>query len=179
VASWCSLSPLRWGGATVAYFSDSDESGNNTFATGTLAINVDQTTNSYTTAFTNMAPSDVETVRFDVVNTGSLPVNIRGYAVGSWNTSGLDDTIMKVTKVEYYNGGWQTLAGDGTYALTGEYYYSDSGTASGTMMELAAGATENFRLTVEFDSSADNSYQGKTYTSQVHVDAKQIAASWN
>ena len=164
-------------GATGAYFSDVKTSADNTFTAGTLTISIDQTMETINPVISNWAPGDTELVRFNVDNTGSLPVNLRGFANGTWNNSTLVDTLVKVTKVEYYNaaGNWVTIIAN-TAGLMGKYYYSSNGTNSG-LYELAGGATEQFRLSVYFDSAADNAYQGKTYTASLTMEAKQTGAS--
>jgi hypothetical protein len=123
----------------------------------------------------NWAPGEETTVRFDVQNTGTLPVNLASYAVGSWGVSGLNDNLVKVTKVEVWNGsGWQTVTANPA-GISGIVYYSPDGTNS-SLWEVAGGARAYVKLTVLFDSSADDSYQAQTFTAQIHVGAKQVAA---
>lgn len=160
------------GSATYAWFDSQDTSGDNTFVAGTLTIDVQQNAE-WTTPVTNWQPGEETTVRFDVKNTGSLPVYMKGYAMGSWSGTGLNADMVKVTKVEYYDAGvWHQIIANPS-GLTGEYFYNTNGVEADTMWALAAGATEQFRLTVLFSSDAGNSYQGATYTAQVHMTGKQ------
>jgi len=71
-------------GATRAYFSDTETSAGNTFTAGTLSINLynQNTTDALQFSLTNWAPGDETLVNFDVLNAGSLPINIRGFAAG-------------------------------------------------------------------------------------------------
>jgi predicted ribosomally synthesized peptide with SipW-like signal peptide len=166
--------------ATWSYFTANDTSEDNEFITGTMQIDIDQTMESLPVVVDNWAPGQSEVVRFNVDNTGSLPVHLKGYAAGTWGDPGLDDGMVKVTKVEYKNGSTWTDITSSASGLTGEYYYSPNGTDS-SLYELAAGSSEEFRLTVEFDASADNSYMNKTYTAEIHMAAKQTdpsGATW-
>ena len=160
--------------ATGAYFSDTDTSSANTFATGTLRINIDQSMQTtINPVISNWYPGGETTVRFNIQNTGTLPVNLAAYALGSWGVYGLDDSLVKVTKVEYWDAGaWHTIKEDLT-GIAGIVYYSPTGD-NVNLWTLPGAATEEFRLTVKFDESADNTYQNKTYTATLHAGAKQV-----
>jgi len=167
-------------GATTAYFTSSDTTSNNTFTAGTLEISLDQTMQTISPVISNWAPGQETSVRFNVDNTGSLPVHLRAFALGSWNEAALDDDMVKVIKAEYYkesSSSWVTIKSDSN-GLADYIYYSPDGTDS-ALWELAGGATEQIKLSVLFDSAADNAYQGKTYTAAITVEAKQTnAPSW-
>lgn len=159
-------------GATGAYFTDTDTSSANTFATGTLSINIDQSMQTINPVISDWYPGGETTVRFNIQNTGTLPVNLAAYALGSWNFSSSDPTLVKVTKVEYWDGTWYTIKANPA-GITSIVYYSQDG-SSNNLWALAGGATEEFRLTVKFNESADNTYQDKTYTATLHAGAKQV-----
>lgn len=170
-------------GGTFAFFSDTATSETNSFGTGTLSIEIDQDdqVGGINPVISNLAPGQSTTVLFDVNNNGSLPVNLRGFAVGSWSgefgSETPDPTLMKVTLVEYWNGSaWTPIVSD-SEGLSGEFYYSPNG-QNLSLFELAAGDHEDFRLTVELDDSASDLYQGKSFNASITADAKQTNAAW-
>lgn len=169
------------GGATFAYFTDTATSGQNTLATGTLNVEIDQTAGIFqnTTPVTNWQPGEERQIRFDVTNDGTLPVYLRAAATGDWANTALDENLVKVTLVEFWNGSaWQTLASNPS-GLTGFVYYSIGGLDSG-LIELAGADREHFRLTVLLDPSANNSYQGQNFNAIITVQARQatVGATW-
>lgn len=169
-------------GGTMAYFTASADSNANTITTGTMELQVNQGADLFqpSTAITNLQPGETQFVRFDVQNTGTLPVNLRAAATGSWTSRpALDATKMEVTKVEFWNGsGWQQITANDN-GLTGFVYYSPDG-SSNSLLTLNGGATMQFRLTVQLDPTADTNYAGQTYTTTLHVQAKQTdpLATW-
>lgn len=172
------------GATTFAYFIDSDEGTGNTFATGTLSIDLlNQNTNDPfqgEALITNWAPGETAFVNFDVLNDGTLPVYLRGFATGEWIPNSLDASLVKVTKVERWNGsGWEKL-GEDENGLTGEFYYSTDGTES-SLIALEPNQRAQIQLTVVLDGSAGNEYQGKEFVSSLFVQAKQTTegATWD
>jgi len=168
-------------GATFAFFSDTETSTGNTLGTGTLTIDIlDQNADSdfgSETLGTNWQPGEERLVNFDVKNTGSLPINLRGFATGSWNFSPSAGDKVSVTKVEAWNGSsWSTLA---TGPVTGYFYYSPDGT-NNSLYEVAAGDRAQLQLTVELDSSAGDEFQGRTFTATLQAEGKQTndSTSW-
>lgn len=167
-------------GATFAFFTDTDNSTGNTLSTGTLEIDiVDQNSSDPFQAeslVTNWQPGEEKLVNFDVKNIGTLPVNLRGFASGTWNDAGLDsENRVKVVKVERYDGGWQTLMTNAA-GITGYFYDSSDGTSGGTLFDLAPGSRSQFQLTVKLDENAGNNFQNKTFTASLQVEAKQLNA---
>ena len=65
-------------GGSIAYFSDTDVSGNNTFTAGTLEIDVDGTNGVWEDGFTldDMKPCYTDYINFKINNTGNNPVDI-------------------------------------------------------------------------------------------------------
>jgi predicted ribosomally synthesized peptide with SipW-like signal peptide len=170
-------------GATFAYFSAKDTSTGNTFGTGILKISI--TGQNSDSGFqnqslgTNWQPGETRLVNFDVKNTGSLPVNLRGFATGTWGYTSLDSqNMVKVTKVEAWNGaGWTTLV-DSAPGITGYFYYSPNGTDA-SLYEVAAGGRAQLQLSVTLDSSAGDGFQGQTFTATLQVEGKQTnATTW-
>jgi len=171
-------------GATFAYFSDNATSNGNVLASGTLTVEItDQNANTPFAGeaiISNWAPGDDALVNFDVKNTGSIPANIRGFATGTWGVPELDDqNMVKVTKVERWNGAsWEELASSPP-DITGLFYYSPDGTNT-ALLAVNAGDRAQFQLTVEFDEDAGNDFQTQSFTSSLQVEAKQTndLVSW-
>lgn len=170
--------------ATGAFFSDTETAGNNTMTAGSLDVSV-SVQNEPTTAFTNIplednwAPGEEVLVNFDVNNTGTLPLNLRGAATGTWGEPGLDSqNMVKVTKVERWEGsGWDELVSNPA-GITGLFYYSPDGTNT-ALFEVAPGAAAQFQLTVKFDEAAGNEFESKVFTTAVQVEAKQTNAPFS
>lgn len=165
-------------GATFAYFSATDTSTGNTLSTGTLTVNI--TDQNADTDFqseslgSNWQPGEEKLVNFDVKNTGSLPVNLRGFATGTWGNSSLDSqNKVYVTKVERWNGAsWETLASG---VITGYFYYSPNGT-NAALFTVNGGDRAQLQLTVKLDETAGNDFQGQTFTATLQAEAKQTNA---
>jgi hypothetical protein len=115
-------------------------------------------------------------VNFDVKNTGSLPMNIRGFATGSWNFTPSAGDKVSVTKVEAWNGSsWVNL---GTGPFTGYFYYSPSGTDT-ALYVVNGGDRVQLQLTVKLDETAGDEFQGKTFTTSLQAEGKQTnTAVW-
>jgi len=165
------------GGATFAFFSDTKTSTENTFAAGTLEVNI--TDQNADTLFeseaivSNWAPGDQSFVNFDVKNVGTLPVNLRGFATGTWGDSGLDSqNMVKVIQVERWDGSnWVNILSNSS-GITGYFYWSPNGTNT-ALYTVTSGDRAQLRLTVEFDTNAGNDFQNQTFTSSLQVEAKQ------
>lgn len=145
------------GGATFAYFTDSEAINYNKLTAGTVKISLDDPNGTLPFDITNMAPGDQETFRLDVLNEGSLAVDVSGTVTGVWDD--LDtDKYMNITGLDYYDeiNGWTPV---------------DSNVDS----TVEAGKTLQIRLVLEFDKDADNAYQGKTYRGSFIVNAIQSA----
>lgn len=171
-------------GATYAFFTDADTSVNNRFDTGELSIDIDQSMVGSGNLLIEDAwlPGEDSVVRFNVENDGDLPVFLRGLATGEWlnnNFEGSDD-IVKVTRVEYLEGGdWVTLANNGEGIEDFVYYATNQSGNEGSLIQLNAGSTEQFRLTVELDESAGNDYQNRSYLGNIVVQARQTTSGAN
>lgn len=170
-------------GGTFAFFTSQANSTGNSLTAGSVTVSVvDQNQDS---AFvnealaSNWAPGDQTLVNFDVKNSGTLPVNLSGFAAGTWNNPTLDSlNKVKVVKVERYNGiGWETILNIPT-GITGNFYYTSDGTTGGIPYVVNPGDRAQLQLTVEFDSTADDQFEGAIFTSQIQVNAKQTNAPW-
>ena len=162
-------------GATFAFFSATDTSTENTLATGTLFLNIQDQNGAddfqAETLGTNWQPGETRLVNFDVKNTGSLPMNIRGFATGTWSFPLLDSqNKVSVTKVEAWNGSsWVTLA---TGPVTGYFYYSPLGTIA-DLYVVNGGDRAQLQISVKLADDADNLFQGKTFTTTLQAEGKQ------
>lgn len=174
------------GGGTYSYFSTTDPA-SGTLATGTLAINLlnQNEPTDFSFAVSNMMPGGTAFVNFDVQNNSTTGVQIRGAAFGEWvGVTSPNNGLVGVVKVERYDGGWQTLAGDGSTPITGMFYNSQDGTddelndgGTDALYTIPAGGKDQFRLTVKLDSLTGDKYQGKTYNASVKVQARQDGAT--
>jgi len=171
-------------GATFAFFSDTETSTGNTFASGTLDVSItDQNSDDLfqgEAVVSDWKPGNQTFVNFDVKNVGSLPVNLRGFAAGTWNVPALDSqNMVKVVQVERWDGSsWANILSNPS-GITGYFYWSPNGNNS-ALYTVNAGDRAQLRLTVEFDPDAGNDFQGQTFTSSLQVEAKQIndSTSW-
>lgn len=167
-------------GATFAFFSDTETSTGNTLTAGTLNIEItDQNSDNLfenEVLVTNWAPGEQRFVNFDVKNFGSLPVNLRGFAAGTWGNSTLDSqNMVKVVQVERWDGAtWANMMANSA-GITGYFYWSPDGLNS-ALYTLNAGDRAQLRLTVEFDAGANNDFQGLTFTASLQAEAKQTNA---
>ncbi|PIQ91923.1 MAG: hypothetical protein COV70_01695 [Parcubacteria group bacterium CG11_big_fil_rev_8_21_14_0_20_39_22] len=170
-------------GTTGAFFTDSETTGDNRFQAGTLSIDIDQSSQgSLPIIVDNWAPGETATVRFDVENTGTLPLNLRTSYNGSWNFAG-DPGYFKVTKIERFNESnstWATLAQSTNGIGTGSQVYVSPTGAEASLYSVSPGEIVRLRQVVLFDSQAGNEFQGRTYTANITVDAKQVneGATW-
>lgn len=169
-------------GGTFAYFTATASSEGNTLGAATAGLEVVEQngTDPYAFAITNWAPGDSTVLNFDILNTGSIDLFIRGYALGTWGDGALDaEDRVKVTKVERYSGGaWEELDADAA-GITGYFYYSLDGTDTAHFM-VAPDARAQLRLTVEFDVDAGDDFQGQTFTAGIFAEGRQTdaAATW-
>lgn len=160
---------------TYSYFSSQDTSAGNTITAGTLSVDLlnQNETTPLAFAVTGMFPGDEQFVNFDVKNNSTETINLRGYAQGTWDSvAGGVDSLMQVTKVEYWDGdSWETI-NSAAEGITGVFYYSPNGT-NAALFDVAPNGTAQFRLTVKLDELAGNIYQGEQYNASVTVEGKQ------
>lgn len=173
--------------ATGAFFTDKEISEKNTFTAGTLTVDINDQNSTEPFASeilaTNWQPGEERFVNFDVLNTGSLPVKLRGFASGTWSLGGpdhdvtLDPTKVQVMKIERYDGGWIDVITTGP--VLGYFYYSSNG-ADASLFDVAPGQRAQLRLTVVLDDDAGNDYQSAVFTSTIQVEARQTTsgATW-
>jgi predicted ribosomally synthesized peptide with SipW-like signal peptide len=167
-------------GATFAFFSDTEISTGNTLTAGTLDIEItDQNSDDPfqdEILVTNWAPGEQRFVNFDVKNFGSLPVNLRGFATGTWGDPDLDsENRVKVVQVERWDGATWANVQSNPSGITGYFYWSPDGT-NNALYTLNSGDRAQLRLTVEFDAGAGDNFQGEIFTASLQAEAKQTNA---
>ncbi|WP_423800235.1 TasA family protein [Neobacillus sp. SAB-20_R2A] len=166
------------GGGTFAIFTSSASNTNNTFAAGTLTINLDQQDPTGAGYFTvnNMAPGDKNGVfdatkpdnglkRITVSNSGSLELR---YDIATTLTGAL---------AEQDPDGDGPTTGDG-YPLTITIYDKDGNVITPNTDNnrvLAPSSSEDLYVKYELPKDAGNGYQGKSATFGITVNAEQTA----
>lgn len=166
------------GGATVAYFSDTETSTDNTFAAGTLDLKVDGNDTVTAINLSNKKPGDAaEAAVWLLRNNGSLPGTL------SFQTGAVTNTDNTPTDFEAWTGTplapvqpgelggkmtiamWMDKDGDGTYE-DGDYYLKNDG----TLVDFATDGTINYY-------TAD-SLASKTWTTATPVSATTDAGKF-
>jgi predicted ribosomally synthesized peptide with SipW-like signal peptide len=185
-------------GGTFAYFSDTETSENNTFSAGTLVFNIQDpvTTGHQVYDVSNMKPGDEVTRYLVVVNDGTLDMKWRAWLTET-GTGTLDEvltftwTLKPITYPSYAalaSAGY-TLAGPAgndhpimtnipTAGLTGQtntnMLWASPGAIAFTEKQAAV-----FKIVVKMLTTADNAYQGATYTGVLNFYATQYElADW-
>jgi len=153
---------------TVAYFTGAAQSAENVFTTGTLAVEVNQDA---PLNIPDVSPGDSYQLDFNVTNTGTNSVFIKGYVEGEWDKPELTTQTVSFEWLEVH---YQEL----------HYNIYQFGQAVGTeflvtgpdqigMLEIPAGETVNIRMSVKFSDSMDNEYQNAQLSLALHLAAKQ------
>lgn len=170
---------------TGAYFTDSEASTGNEFATGSVDIALDKTT--AIVAQANMAPGDEQDGSVTVTNSGSLEMR---YALSSVTTENVLAAQLDLTVWAEADEG--ASAGDTcatTPPETGALYPAgDLGSTTGTNVigdptggsqtgdrVLAANASELLCFHVKLPDATGNSFESVTTTAEFTFDAEQTA----
>ena len=164
------------GGATMAWFTDSDETAPVTFTAGTLMIDMDEPALTEEFADFNLDklnPGDTWEWEFDVRNEGTKSLNWGIYAcwkdtIGQENTDMGEDMLAMLADKGYGTGElsdvlvWQVFAdyGAGEVELTNGIL-PEEGPVAAYMKALASGADAvHIRIKATLPGEADNAYQG-------------------
>lgn len=161
-------------GVTSAYFTSKTKGADNVFSTGTVAVTLDTEEVVQGEGF---FPGSEHRIGFEVENTGTLPVELKGYFSGEWDDGQLDTDVIYFRNPEaLINFNWKAVK-EGTLAPGEEIELKDSLTNSS---RLNPGEKRQFQVTLVFDRDAGDEYQGAEFTSAIHIAAKQIApgADW-
>lgn len=168
---------------TGALFTDSDAVGANTFATGSVELTTNPTTN--VVSMSGMAPGDIKYGSVTVTNGGSLALR---YALKSVTT---EDTLAGQLALTVWDEAEEADAGAdcSTTVPTAKLYNAlKLGSIAGTQLfgsptagaqagdrALAAAASEVLCLKVELPSSTGNSFESLTTTATFTFDSEQTA----
>lgn len=171
-------------GATFAFFSNSSTSVNNTFASGTLDLLVDDNNESATESVTgsiiasNFAPGESVTGFISLHNPGSLPIAEVEMTADTTETNDggapsdmrgvLNLTVVRDDAVsdpacvdgDNYTSTIDIAVGDGVGPLTLAEFDNGGTDVFDAFPALAVSETRNICLTVTFESLAGNEYQG-------------------
>lgn len=153
------------GGATMAWFTDSEEV-TNTFTAGTLIIDAsDEWSNYIGEDWTNANPGDCEDKEFTVTNDGTKRMFVRFSFSGEWTD------LPKAAEDFVPDNGLVTIEPadgdlDNWTFIDGYWYYNGL---------LESDETINFTFKVCLDGpDTDNNYQGATFTISFNFDAIQV-----
>lgn len=182
--------------STSAYFSETGSSTSNTLTAGTLDLKLNGSDNvTATWNNTNMAPGDSVTASINLANTGTLTANhvevgpVTLVVTDNGTAASPDiDTLMQVTAASY--DGTDLLAVgahqlqdsnlNGWIDLNDLTFSANSG-ESGALDNLSApasggGSTKTISLSVQFRSSAGDTYQGDSVVMSVPFVLNQTAS---
>lgn len=144
---------LMIGGATVAWFTSEAENTGNSFASGTLEIDLDKPNGTHYFDIKNIAPGDKGSSPLTVSNSGSLDLR---YSFDLTREGGLfDGKAPLVISIADSNG--NEINPDGSRMLK-------------------PGANETFTVLWLMPFEADNSYQGQSGSLGIGVYAEQTTA---
>ena len=168
----------------MAWFTSQKSIENNLFQAGTLVIELAEGTPAEALMkFENMQPGDVEEATAVIKNAGSLPFKF--YAIISEDDSVLGNGgaeseggyLPDALDVTVTMGGGQVYKGTLTQLLDQVLVFADEYDIPVT---IAAGATANIGIKVEFNTAAGNEYQGASFTGTITFIATQVGnpAEW-
>lgn len=181
-----SLLALLVGGATMAYFTDSESVAGNYFTTGTVDV---ATGGSLPFEVTGMAPGDSVTDYLIVKNDGDLDMLFRVWA--SWVNDAefakqfTVDVVLNPTGegpgipdgyTQYGSDGADTFDSKTIYQLTNAnnaYNNHDAYFTDGWPMPPGYAAV--YKITVTLNKNAGNEWAGRTFRATMKVDATQAA----
>jgi predicted ribosomally synthesized peptide with SipW-like signal peptide len=172
------------GTGIMAWFTSQKSIENNLFQAGTLVIELaGDTPAEALMEFENMQPGDVEEATAVIKNAGSLPFKF--YAIISEDDSVLGNGgaeseggyLPDALDVTVTMGGGQVYKGTLTQLLDQVLVFADEYDIPVT---IAAGATANIGIKVEFNTAAGNEYQGASFTGTITFIATQVnnPAEW-
>jgi hypothetical protein len=155
-------------GATVAYFSGTQDRGGNTIATATIGVN----SNGFPLSFQNMLPGDWGFQDVEIVNQSTASADLFVQMLGDDPETGFNFCIPN----DYLDLRIEDLT-------LGGYWYWDSicklypGQATSVIVKVGdnvpPGGSKYLRIGLYLDIAAGNDYQGKSNTDTVHLIAVQ------
>lgn len=175
--------------STMAWFTSSATSTGNTFSSGTLKIDVNDSLNNNNSfeilKLDNMAPgADIGTKTLVIKNAGTLDLGM----FRSFSMSGSNDLANQIQVVTFKVTDW-SITGGVELALDYRWDYNKDGIL--TLYELAtkvpdygwdilglkSGANQTIEIGFKFLETAPNGVQGKSVTLNMNVVATQIKAA--
>lgn len=168
-------------GGTMAWFTDAQNSANNTFTAGTVKINMRGDIGAVPLTVSNIAPGDTITKYVVFQNTGTLGM-IFGTNVIAQIDEGNISQFLKVKITLNPSEGISWYGGFSPYGpAAGQLIYEGPITnlyAQYTLNNINAIALDpNYAAMYKFEITLDPAFtvQGATYQAQLHVDATQAA----
>lgn len=168
---------------TGAYFTDTDDIGSNTFATGNVSLSTTPTTNAI--SMSGMAPGDSQYGSITVANDGSLELR---YAVKSVTTENVLAAQLDMTVWDEAAEADTGTICSTTVPATTLYTAADLGSTTGVKVigdaatgtqtgdrVVAASGSEVLCLKVALPSATGNTYESLTTTATLTFDAEQTA----
>ena len=170
-------------GSTGAIFTDQELIRGNTFAAGTLDIKMSKGYDNPLSA-QNMAPGEVKSARYEVLNIGTLPVG--KVTVSAVNPTGspelfekLEVLVERIIRPGYpdehnetvFSGKLKDLAGQGNllwYDITGPNNLPDG------VLDMPHGWGVRADISVSLPADADNNYQNLSAGWDLVFDAVQV-----
>lgn len=153
-----------------AYFSAQAESADNIYVSGTLELVVTQ--DSMLTV-NNWRPGDENTLEFTLENTGSLPVSIKGYFDGEWQTPGLDSGLFEIISAEVLvDDVWSQLANETLYV--GQEFFVSANGMPDTIFVIQPQQQVEFLVTTRLSVATPDEYQNQEFVTSLHLAGKQV-----
>ena len=176
---------LLLGAGTVTYFSDTETSGGNSFAAGTLDLKVDGNDNPISAYFSvsNVEPGDSDEVVISLSNAGSLDGNAKIHVKNVVNNPG--ETPEPEPTADNGELGANLLItilydvnGDGDYDDDGETIVSDTplddlDCTSYDLGPLPAGASRNLKISWSIPSDTGNEIMGDIVGFEIEFSLEQ------
>lgn len=162
--------------ATKAYFTASADSPENIFTSGTLDLSIVQDS---VLTVTNWKPGEEYTLEFNVENTGSLPIYLKGFLGGNWSNEALDKNVFKIVSLsQMIDGNWVNLTQNGVQ-IDEEFFVSADGTEN-TLLNLNPGEVKGLRVVVKLSENVSDEYQNQSFSTSLHMAGKQVSngTSW-
>lgn len=159
------LAAALLGGATFAWFTDSDST-TATFTAGTLDVALTDTSDAvFTLELTGMAPGDSLSTDIKVANTGNLDLYYRFLFTETAPGGTLDDALT----VTISQGA--TIIADGVLLSS---LISGGAIFDNTTMELAPAASATYTIEIELPTDTGNTYKGTSFDGTFVVEATQV-----
>jgi predicted ribosomally synthesized peptide with SipW-like signal peptide len=156
------IGALLVGGATMALFTDTAENTGNSFAAGTLTVDLDKQGEEKYFDLSNIAPGDSGSATIKVINSGSLALRYK------FDDLVRDGYLVAVNSEEGEFGQYPvefTFKVDGQEIRIGE---------NGTFLELKPGQAQEVTVEWELPLDAGNDYQNTQGSIAISVYAEQI-----